>query len=200
VPMLWPKRESKHHQAQFIQLQSPSLSLVLAPLWLPNPLDNTLVRMKHIVLVAALLASADAAGKIFATRRGSKHASHKLQAVDPASNIQFKLHFKQCNLNGLDAAATAVSDPENKRYGKYLSSTEACQMTQCPDTPTAISAVSNFAAQADGAVMTVGCDHVQLSMSAGTCLLQVLVFQIYQFTAISCILLWLHRSCYETDA
>eukprot|EP00953_Heterococcus_sp_UTEX-ZZ885_P035537 18342-Heterococcus_DN1.PRE.1 len=123
--------------------------------------------MKSIVLFAALLASAEAAGKIFATRRGSKHASHKLQAVDPASNIQFKLHFKHCNLSKLEAAATAVSDPENKRYGKFLSSTEACQMVQCPDTPAALAALSNFAAQADGAVMTVGCDHVKLSMSAG---------------------------------
>jgi Pro-kumamolisin, activation domain len=123
--------------------------------------------MKRLVLFAALLASAEAAGKIFATRRGSKHASHKLQAVDPASNIQFKLHFKHCNLDKLEAAAIAVSDPENKRYGKFLSSTEASQITLCPDTPAAIAAVSDFAAQADGAVITAGCDHVKLSMSAG---------------------------------
>jgi Pro-kumamolisin, activation domain len=126
--------------------------------------------MKRTVLFAALIATADAAGKILATRRAFKHTSHTLQAVDPASNIQFKLHFKQCNLDKLEAAAIAVSDPNNKRsYGKYVSSTDACEMTLCSDNAAAITAVVDFIAQADGAVADVECDHVKVSLSAGMC-------------------------------
>lgn len=51
------------------------------------------------------------------------------------------MNLRQCNIEGLEEAALAVSTLDSPRYGRHLSSGEVCKLISCPDRDEGVRAV-----------------------------------------------------------